>query len=116
MVRPPRSTLFPYTTLFRSALGGKAGTIIRVVRLLSGGVNHPGGIQGHGREMGIGDDQRTAKVAGTIEWVSYHETLVEHPLLVVRGAWRAVVFNGGQDQHGITARIGCVQPYVGAQL
>src|SRR2546430_13755922 len=24
--RPPRSTLFPYTTLFRSALGGNAGT------------------------------------------------------------------------------------------
>src|SRR3989442_14914999 len=25
--RPPRSTLFPYTTLFRSALGREAGTL-----------------------------------------------------------------------------------------
>src|SRR5258708_26943848 len=24
--RPPRSTLFPYTTLFRSQIGGRAGT------------------------------------------------------------------------------------------
>src|SRR3712207_6985861 len=26
--RPPRSTLFPYTTLFRSALGGRGGPLL----------------------------------------------------------------------------------------
>src|SRR2546425_5550083 len=30
--RPPRSTLFPYTTLFRSASGGAAGAWVRTVR------------------------------------------------------------------------------------
>src|SRR3712207_7204395 len=39
--RPPRSTLFPYTTLFRSGLGealaksGKGGTVLRAGRVLS---------------------------------------------------------------------------------
>src|SRR3712207_7756638 len=32
--RPPRSTLFPYTTLFRSAIGGFSPTV-RLVTLLS---------------------------------------------------------------------------------
>src|SRR5256886_13081033 len=27
--RPPRSTLFPYTTLFRSQLGGKEGRVVK---------------------------------------------------------------------------------------
>src|SRR3712207_8263066 len=27
--RPPRSTLFPYTTLFRSAVGGAARAVVR---------------------------------------------------------------------------------------
>src|SRR3989441_3276633 len=30
--RPPRSTLFPYTTLFRSLLGGLVGTLISLFR------------------------------------------------------------------------------------
>ena len=28
--RPPRSTLFPYTTLFRSTNGGLIGTIVKI--------------------------------------------------------------------------------------
>src|SRR3712207_8999385 len=32
--RPPRSTLFPYTTLFRSLLGGIPGGIERMSRLV----------------------------------------------------------------------------------
>src|SRR2546430_8581286 len=32
--RPPRSTLFPYTTLFRSASGGDASMLAHVVGLL----------------------------------------------------------------------------------
>src|SRR3989475_9723279 len=37
--RPPRSTLFPYTTLFRSQLGG----LVRVVREDAGGVQRLSG-------------------------------------------------------------------------
>src|SRR2546429_3055418 len=32
--RPPRSTLFPYTTLFRSDLAAQAGLVLRNVRLI----------------------------------------------------------------------------------
>src|SRR3712207_7754812 len=34
--RPPRSTLFPYTTLFRSAVGGRAGSAGRRERHVVG--------------------------------------------------------------------------------
>ena len=48
--RPPRSTLFPYTTLFRSELGGNAGAVITdstdidfaVQRCLIGGFAYSG--------------------------------------------------------------------------
>src|SRR5687768_18114348 len=35
--RPPRSTLFPYTTLFRSLLGGQ---LARTLRKQHGGIGH----------------------------------------------------------------------------
>src|SRR5690606_39679509 len=34
--RPPRSTLFPYTTLFRSPVAGAAGALLLAVVLLAG--------------------------------------------------------------------------------
>src|SRR5574340_1087810 len=42
--RPPRSTLFPYTTLFRSMINRGSGKIIFTCSLLSfqGGINVPG--------------------------------------------------------------------------
>src|SRR2546429_2351363 len=40
--RPPRSTLFPYTTLFRSALGRGGGPANRAVRAQA-----PGSVDGH---------------------------------------------------------------------
>src|SRR5687767_15311753 len=42
--RPPRSTLFPYTTLFRSPAvgdGGRDGTLRRRAAALLGGFEHP---------------------------------------------------------------------------
>src|SRR3989441_12837501 len=35
--RPPRSTLFPYTTLFRSVVGRSAGPVLLAVASLLGG-------------------------------------------------------------------------------
>src|SRR5260221_1866607 len=44
--RPPRSTLFPYTTLFRSDCGGGGGG--------SGGASGAGGVGGSGGASGAG--------------------------------------------------------------
>src|ERR1035438_10675626 len=44
--RPPRSTLFPYTTLFRSIRGGCRGTRPTVV-----GVDYPGRSEEHTSEL-----------------------------------------------------------------
>src|SRR3712207_6867725 len=38
--RPPRSTLFPYTTLFRSRASGSMGRAVRCRREASGEVHH----------------------------------------------------------------------------
>src|SRR2546430_13561429 len=39
--RPPRSTLFPYTTLFRSGMDGRAGGGAEKRRPVGGVVSHP---------------------------------------------------------------------------
>src|SRR5258708_18438210 len=39
--RPPRSTLFPYTTLFRSVLAGEAAGVVQ------------GGLHGHGHQAAV---------------------------------------------------------------
>src|SRR2546429_810828 len=43
--RPPRSTLFPYTTLFRSVREGAPGAGVRAVRGGRGPARRPGGAQ-----------------------------------------------------------------------
>src|SRR3712207_8725809 len=43
--RPPRSTLFPYTTLFRSVRGGSRGGCVRDLGV------HPGRQRGGGRGL-----------------------------------------------------------------
>src|SRR2546429_9757169 len=46
--RPPRSTLFPYTTLFRSVRGRRGGRAVqRAVRPAAGGVAPAHGRQSH---------------------------------------------------------------------
>src|SRR3712207_8762663 len=52
--RPPRSTLFPYTTLFRSAVRGRRGALLGVAelvvgRLVLGDVGLEGGLLGGDR-------------------------------------------------------------------
>src|SRR2546430_17188883 len=62
--RPPRSTLFPYTTLFRSALDqpglGVGGLVPRVHRVehFAALVDHHDRALGDGGELRIGDQQR----------------------------------------------------------
>src|SRR2546426_11717669 len=67
--RPPRSTLFPYTTLFRSVVQGERAARVRLegdLRLAEGlGAAMTGGellVEGHaGRDVGV------AMAGGTIE-------------------------------------------------
>src|SRR5256885_10530651 len=50
--RPPRSTLFPYTTLFRSRQGGLAHDVVRVLHLerhIAGAFARPQGYEHRGR-------------------------------------------------------------------
>src|SRR3712207_8696349 len=47
--RPPRSTLFPYTTLFRSAAREDHVTLVRSRQLVRARVPDHGGRHGHGR-------------------------------------------------------------------
>src|SRR2546422_4843785 len=54
--RPPRSTLFPYTTLFRSRLGGRAGDWIRRERPTAPGT---GVLLANGPAKTIGRDHIT---------------------------------------------------------
>src|SRR3712207_8902274 len=60
--RPPRSTLFPYTTLFRSGVDRGLPGLLFSLRLRSGGAEerpagHPAGVGGHPAD-------RTAGTAG----------------------------------------------------
>src|SRR3712207_9370926 len=57
--RPPRSSLFPYTTLFRSSLRGVGG---RVVLLLAGAGRHGGrrGLAGDGSLLDLLVGERVA--------------------------------------------------------
>src|SRR5438105_12469226 len=59
--RPPRSTLFPYTTLFRSAGPGRGRGGRGRGRLLQG--RHPGGVP-H-------PDRKSTRLNSSHEWISY---------------------------------------------
>src|SRR2546425_13297643 len=69
--RPPRSTLFPYTTLFRS----RVGEPIDVTARLSGvgnvalwpepGIRWPAGFRAYAGETGMRVEPRDGRIAGT---------------------------------------------------
>src|SRR3989449_10965519 len=82
--RPPRSTLFPYTTLFRSLVVGAVGKAhVERRRRLAGGA------------AVRGDDQRRVDAAGQERGDGY----VGHRLGTDRGEERA-----GRGSHGIGER------------
>src|SRR3712207_7786762 len=62
--RPPRSTLFPYTTLFRSAAGHQGGVAVRPVVAALGAVAVAGGRDAHLRaaaELADGQHDRVLR-------------------------------------------------------
>src|SRR3712207_8054236 len=69
--RPPRSTLFPYTTLFRSALELRAEVARRVVALVVedlGGVDQP---QPHGDQLEDRLDRKSTRLNSSHANISY---------------------------------------------
>src|SRR5438876_4406445 len=58
--RPPRSTLFPYTTLFRSPSRGPAAAATRVPRDVAGG---------RGQRPGIRSEEHTSELQSPVHLV-----------------------------------------------
>src|SRR5258708_27974503 len=79
--RPPRSTLFPYTTLFRSVLFGarreaRSGGRLRGNRQPGGGLPEGGGAGGRGRIRGraggrLGGDRKSTRLNSSHQIISY---------------------------------------------
>src|SRR3712207_9335720 len=97
--RPPRSTLFPYTTLFRSAVGIGHDDVVGVRRIAPGDATRPksdqsvdlgigvvgvqvqmmtlviGGLRGHGRDRelrsGAGPDRKSTRLNSSHANISY---------------------------------------------
>src|SRR2546422_6802593 len=70
--RPPRSTLFPYTTLFRSRQpGGRGGAGVRAVRSHPGrAAKLPGGGDGRGLRRVV-EDRKSTRLNSSHGYISY---------------------------------------------
>src|SRR3712207_7234727 len=78
--RPPRSTLFPYTTLFRSEAGsGLALDVHQVLEDLVGGGDHAG----VGLEPAVGNDH-VAELLGQVRSEEHTSELQSRQYLVCR--------------------------------
>src|SRR5256885_6103337 len=70
--RPPRSTLFPYTTLFRSAHRRRGADRRRRSRRRPGGVHHRAGGIGSGRRpVGAERDRKSTRLNSSHLVISY---------------------------------------------
>src|SRR5438105_12460587 len=63
--RPPRSTLFPYTTLFRSVAGDVRGEPVRTAR------HDVHGMEDVERLSGLVLDRKSTRLNSSHEWISY---------------------------------------------
>src|SRR5687768_18305648 len=71
--RPPRSTLFPYTTLFRSDLLAAAQPSATQVRAAAGFDAHDGahGVGDRARRGGHGRDRKSTRLNSSHGYISY---------------------------------------------
>src|SRR2546429_4736875 len=69
--RPPRSTLFPYTTLFRSRRGGgpRAWLVAARARALGDGAHRRA--PGHGYALGRVGDRKSTRLNSSHGYISY---------------------------------------------
>src|SRR3712207_2492354 len=77
--RPPRSTLFPYTTLFRSDVlpGRDPGPRVLVLAVLAGAAQHHGVVVGHLVEQGLHRPVLVGGAAGGVH-VAHPPVVVDH--------------------------------------
>src|SRR5438105_10493078 len=68
--RPPRSTLFPYTTLFRSAWERAEGGALAAVRAGAGG-DRSASIRTRARQGEPVRDRKSTRLNSSHEWISY---------------------------------------------
>src|SRR3712207_7229394 len=73
--RPPRSTLFPYTTLFRSLALDLAATDVVGADVAEDGRTLNGTVDGHDRDTGVGDrlnrDRKSTRLNSSHANISY---------------------------------------------
>src|SRR5256885_16429778 len=77
--RPPRSTLFPYTTLFRSVLVGGEKPLVFPHRAADEGKRLFGGVQ----PVGAAENDRRARHAGDHERSEEHTSELQSPCNLV---------------------------------
>src|SRR6266536_5791158 len=84
--RPPRSTLFPYTTLFRSPILGASGS------------QRTGWISGedlHGDRLPVGrEDRKSTRLNSSHEWISYAVFCLKK-----KKRWRVILGRGYEFAH-----------------
>src|SRR2546422_5581806 len=69
--RPPRSTLFPYTTLFRSLPSGGARLhVVLGVEVTAAGVGGPDGVDG-GETLVVPQDRKSTRLNSSHGYISY---------------------------------------------
>src|SRR5260370_36462261 len=86
--RPPRSTLFPYTTLFRSVFGSSGDQAKYRIKAL--------------------DLKRLHLNTTVLNWTQLREPLLEHrarTLLIKPGSWAQVVYAGFQELSPLVEQI-----------
>src|SRR2546430_5847067 len=98
--RPPRSTLFPYTTLFRSMVAA-GGASITIDTTFVSPVNMPPRIVVVGSEGvldSVGDQRITLRTADDTKEVFSFDAPKEDPHLVPMRAWARVVRDAVRDR------------------
>src|SRR2546430_8878013 len=79
--RPPRSTLFPYTTLFRSVQAASLDPSIYGIAPLPLAKNKNAGVLGGGSIAVVRPDTKGAKLDAAMKWIDffYMEKLIRKP-------------------------------------
>src|SRR5438105_8684749 len=94
--RPPRSTLFPYTTLFRSVAHGLAHGLADVAAHLGAGFPAHVGDRDRG-------DRKSTRLNSSHEWISYAVFCLKKKK-VRRCSTRQPCSNAGSNGNGYVAR------------
>src|SRR5688572_32063316 len=85
--RPPRSTLFPYTTLFRSEPRGGAGLEQHLAAQAGGGVVHPRLLGQLGQVHHALLDRKSTRLNSSHSQISYAVFCLKKKINIVLSCW-----------------------------